>query len=314
MKKPFKIVFLGTPDFAVPSLERLYSDGHKVLCSITQPDRKRGRGGKVSFSPVKEKSLELGINIFQPERIKRNESVEYIRSLEPELLVTCAYGQILPGKLLDIPAFGCINVHASLLPLYRGAAPIQRCILNGDEKTGITTMMTDVGMDTGDILLKKEISLPYDITAGELHDRLMFLGADAISETIEKLASENLPRKKQADEYATYAPMLRKEESVIDWTKDSFSIHNKVRAFDPWPGCFTQFKGKRVRITKSMFSKEVTGKKPGTILETDKEAISTACGQGVLKILGIQFENGKRMDVSMCWHNFSVGELFGKGN
>ena len=313
MKKSFRIIFMGTPEFAVPSLERLCADGHQVICSVTQPDKERGRGKKVSCSPVKEKSIELGVDVFQPERIKAKESVMFIKSLEPDLLVTCAYGQLLPKSILDFPEYGCINVHASLLPKYRGAAPIQRCILNGDAKTGITAMMTDAGMDTGDILLKREIEVPVDMTAGELHDGLMHLGADVISETLKKLSSGTLVREKQDNSAATHAPMLKKEESIVNWNEDSYSIHNKVRAFDPWPGCFTQYKGKRMRITGSSFTRDMSSFDPGTLISIDRKCLGVACGTGVLLISGVQFENGRRMDIESCWHNFNIGEKFGKG-
>jgi methionyl-tRNA formyltransferase len=313
MKKPFRIIFMGTPEFSVPSLERLCSDGHQVICSITQPDKKRGRGKKVTYSPVKEKSIELGLDVYQPEKIKRKETIDFVGSLKPDLLVTCAYGQILPEKLLEIPGYGCINVHSSLLPKYRGAAPIQRCILNGDEKTGITTMMTDAGMDTGDILMQSEVDIPHEMTAGELHDRLMMLGADVLSETLQMLANGKLKRTPQKDADASHAPMLKKEESIVNWLDDSFSIHNKVRAFDPWPGCFTEYNGKRMRITKSTFSRDVSSDAPGTLIYAGRNGLLVACGSGILTISGVQFENGRRMDISDCWHNFTAGEVFGKG-
>jgi len=314
MKKYFRIVYMGTPDFAVPSLERLVSEGHDVICSVTQPDRKRGRGGKVTFCPVKKKALELEIPVFQPERVRKKEAVEYIRSLEPDLLITCAYGQILPESLLETPVYGCINVHASLLPKYRGAAPIQRAILNGDSKTGITTMMTDIGMDTGDILIKEEIELSEDTTAGELHDELMYLGAQVLSKTLRELSNGTLERVKQVDSEATYAPMLKKEESIVDWSEDSFSIHNKVRAFDPWPGCFTEYNGKRMRITKSSYNHDYSGEKPGILMDASAEGLMVGCGTGTILIKGLQFENSRRMDVRDCWHNFEKGNLFGKGD
>jgi len=314
MKKYFRIVYMGTPDFAVPSLERLVSEGHDVICSVTQPDRKRGRGGKVTFCPVKKKALELEIPVFQPERVRKKEAVEYIRSLEPDLLITCAYGQILPESLLETPVYGCINVHASLLPKYRGAAPIQRAILNGDSKTGITTMMTDIGMDTGDILIKEEIELSEDTTAGELHDELMYLGAQVLSKTLRELSNGTLERVKQVDSEATYAPMLKKEESIVDWREDSFSIHNKVRAFDPWPGCFTEYNGKRMRITKSSYNHDYSGEKPGILMDASAEGLRVGCGSGTILIKGLQFENARRMDVRDCWHNFEKGNLFGKGD
>lgn len=311
--KFYKIVFMGTPEFAVPVLERLIADGHEISAVITQPDRKRGRGKAVSFSPIKLTALKHGIIVLQPEKIKNPEFIAKLINISPELLITCAYGQILPKAVLDIPEYGCINVHASLLPLYRGAAPIHRAIMNGEKVTGITTMMTDRGMDTGDILLIAEVEIGENTTSGELHDKLMYMGADLISRTLKDMSDGNIIRIPQNNTKATHAPMLKKEESIIDWKRDSQTIHNKVRALNPWPGCFTSYKGKRLRIIKTGFSKTTDKKEPGLIIKADKDHMEVACGRGHLMIYKLQFENGKAMEISQCWHNIETGIVLGEG-
>lgn len=310
--KYYKIVFMGTPDFAVPVLEKLINDGHEILAVVTQPDRKSGRGKVVSFSAVKQIALENNLKVLQPEKIRKKEVVKELSELNPELFITCAYGQILSQAILDIPKFGCINVHASLLPAYRGAAPIHRAVMNGDKITGITTMMTDRGMDTGDILLKAEVEIGSNTTSGELHDVLMKTGADIISETLLKLGDGNLLRIPQDDSQATHAPMLKKEESIVDWNNDSKSIHNKVRALNPWPGCFTKYLGKRMRIIKSEFSNADHQIPPGTITTISNEKMEIACGTGYLYINELQFANGKPMEISQCWHNMESGVVLGQ--
>lgn len=309
--KPFKIVFMGTPEFAVPSLERLVSDGHGIAAVITQPDRKRGRGGEVSFSPVKKVALKHGIPVLQPERIRNKEYVVKLQRLEPDLLVTCAYGQILSKAVLDIPKYGCINVHASLLPKYRGAAPIQRAVMNGDKITGITTMMTDIGMDTGDILLKSETEITEDMTSGELHDILKESGAVLLSDTLIRLGEGSLERFPQDDSEATYAPMLKKEESIIDWEENSKAIHDKVRALNPWPGCFTTYKGKRMRIIRAGYVEREHSGQPGSISRLDSEMMEITCRTGYLRIYKLQFENKKATNIAQCWHNIDKKAVLG---
>ncbi len=310
--KHFKTVFMGTPDFAVPVLEKLINDGHEILAVVTQPDRKSGRGKAVSFSSVKKIALKNEIKVIQPEKIRKRVVVEELKEFNPELFITCAYGQILSQAILDIPKFGCINVHASLLPKYRGAAPIHRAVMNGDKITGITTMMTDRGMDTGDILLKAEVEIGENTTSGELHDVLMKTGAEIISETLIKLGDGTLTRTPQDEAEATHAPMLKKEESIVDWNSNSKSIHDKVRALNPWPGCFTKYMGKRMRIIKSGFSEAEHQKNPGTITIVDKDKMEIACGTGYLYIYKLQFENGKPMEISQCWHNMKSGIVLGQ--
>ncbi|MFO7611045.1 MAG: methionyl-tRNA formyltransferase [Clostridia bacterium] len=312
MKKLYKIVFMGTPEFAVPSLERLISNGYMVCAVVTQPDKKRGRGGSVSFSPVKTTARSHGIKVIQPEKARDAAFISELSDLQADLFVTCAYGQILPKSILDIPPLGCINVHASLLPAYRGAAPIHRAVMNGDPITGVTTMMTDAGMDTGDILLSAKTEIPEDMTSGKLHDKLKIIGADLLVETIEKLSLGSLKRVPQDDSWASYAPMLRKEEGIIDWNKDSRSIHNKIRALDPWPGCFSTYKGKRMRISSSGYEKGNACGIPGEITTASKDQVVVCCGRGSLCIFEVQFENGKRLHIAECWHNFRTNEVLGR--
>ncbi|MBN2557162.1 MAG: methionyl-tRNA formyltransferase [Clostridia bacterium] len=303
---------MGTPDFAVPSLERLISEGHEVCAVVTQPDKKRGRGGAVSFSPVKSTAVSKGIKVLQPLKARDAAFISELSGLQADFFVTCAYGLILPKAVLDIPPLGCINVHASLLPEYRGAAPIQRAVINGESYTGVTTMMTDAGMDTGDILLSKKIEIPEDMTSGELHDKLKIIGADLLMDTIERLSQDSLARVPQDDSKASYAPMLRKEEGIIDWKSDSRSIHNKIRALDPWPGCFTTYKRKRMRIFSSRYVNGNACGIPGEITAVSKDKVVVCCGRGSLCILGVQFENGRRVHVAECWHNFKTNEVLGR--
>jgi methionyl-tRNA formyltransferase len=251
------------------------------------------------------------IPVLQPERIRNKAYVEKLQRLEPDLFVTCAYGQILSKAVLDIPKYGCINVHASLLPKYRGAAPIQRAVMNGDKITGITTMMTDIGMDTGDILLKSETEITEDMTSGELHDILKESGAGLLSDTLLRLSEGTLERFSQDDSEATHAPMLKKKESIIDWEENSKSIHDKVRALNPWPGCFTTYKEKRMRIIRTDYIEGEHNRQPGSISRLDSEMMEIACGTGSLRIYELQFENKKATDIAKCWHNIDEKAVLG---
>ncbi|MCX7711933.1 MAG: methionyl-tRNA formyltransferase [Clostridia bacterium] len=307
-----RIIFMGTPEFAVPSLDMLVKEGYEVVAVVTQPDKPKGRGNKLAAPPVKEYALEHGIEVLQPVKVRTPEYAEQLRSFKPDLYVTCAYGRILTKEVLDIPPMGCINVHGSLLPKYRGAAPIQWSVINGEKVTGITSMYTDVGMDTGDMLLKKEISLPEDMTAGELHDVLKGVGAEVLKETLVKLKEGTLRRIPQDDSEATLAPIMNKDIGRIDWTRSAAEIHNLVRGTDPWPGAFTFYKGERMRVWKTkVMDKQKQDKKPGTILKVNKEGILTACNQGLIQILEIQFDSSKRMLVEnyICGHAIDEGEV-----
>jgi len=301
---------MGTPSFAVQSLLSLINNKYEIVACITQPDRKRGRGNQVTFSEIKKIALKNDILVLQPDNIKKSIWVEKVKELNPNLFITCAYGQILSKAILDIPKYGCINIHASLLPKYRGASPITRAIINGDKKTGVTTMLTDVGMDTGDILLKKELKIPMDMTLIKLHDQLSILGSELIIDTLEQLNANNLTPIKQNNEEATYAPMLKKEDGIIKWNEDCITIYNKIRGLNPWPGCYTTLLNKRLKIVLASFENITTDKLPGTIIESSKTKISVACKVGVLNILKLKFDNKKEMEVSMCYHNIKIGSVF----
>lgn len=305
---------MGTPEFAIPSLDMLIKEGYDVVAVVTQPDKPKGRGNKMCPPPVKEYAIEHGIEVLQPDKVKTEEFAEKIREINPDLLITAAYGKILPKSVLDIPKYGCINVHGSLLPKYRGAAPIQWSIINGEKVTGITTMYTDVGMDTGDMLLKAEIEITEDMTAGELHDKLSVLGADVLKETLEKLKDGTLERTPQSDAEATYAPMMTKELGCIDWAKSSREIHNLVRGTSPWPGAYTSYCGKKIKIwVTSIVSEEEHDLKAGTILKVGKDGLIVACGIGKLNIKEIQCDGSRRMNVEdyICGHKIDEGEIFG---
>ena len=242
-----KIVFMGTPDFSVPALEEL-AKVHQVAAVVTQQDRPKGRGHKMQYTPVKEKALELNIPVYQPEKVKNPEFVDILREINPDVIVVIAFGQILSKEILDLPKYGCINVHASLLPKYRGAAPIQWAVLDGEEKTGITTMYMEKGLDTGDMIDKAEVVLDEKETAGSLHDKLMVLGADLLLETLKKLEDGTAVRKKQNDEESCYAKMLSKDMGQIDFTKDAKEIECLIRGMNPWPSAYNFYNGKTLKI------------------------------------------------------------------
>jgi methionyl-tRNA formyltransferase len=247
--KLMRLVFLGTPAFAVPTLESLVAAGYDVLSVVTQPDRPSGRGRRLAASPVKEAALRLGLPVYQPERIRRPDAVAVLAGLRPDIMVVVGYGQILPQTVLDIPPHGIINVHASLLPEYRGAAPVQWAIANGATRTGVTTMRIDAGLDTGDMLLKAETEIGPEETALELGARLAAMGAALLIETLERI--ETIAPHKQDAAQATYAPLLKKENGLIDWRQPAQAIHNRVRGFQPWPGAYTRFRGQQLHIWKS---------------------------------------------------------------
>ncbi len=311
-----RIVFMGTPEFAVPSIKMLVENNYNVVAAVTQPDRPKGRGNKITPPPVKVYAEEKGIIVLQPEKIKTGEFFRQLEALKPDLFVTVAYGRILPQDILELPPLGCINVHGSLLPKYRGAAPIQWAIINGDKKTGITTMYTDVGMDTGDMLLKREVEIPMNMTAGELHDCLSIVGADVLKETLECLKNGTLKREKQNEDEATYAPMMKKETGSIDWNKSAFDIHNLVRGTNPWPGAYTKFCGCNLKICKTQLiegNNKVRDCKPGTIIKKDKNGLMVACGDGVINIVEIQPESCRKMTVEeyLCGHKVNEGDVIG---
>ena len=309
-----RIVFMGTPDFAVPCLEVLIKKKHDIAAVVTQPDRGVVRGKKLPSPPVKESAVKAGIPVYQPERIKTVEFVQTLRDLKPDIMIVVAFGQLLSQEILDIPPLGCINVHASLLPKYRGAAPINWCIINGEQVTGVTTMFMDKGMDTGDMILKKEIKIDEDETAGELHDRLKELGASILSETMELLENGTAPRIPQENSEATYAPIMSKSLGRIDWSKNANDIRNLIRGTYPWPGTFSTYNGKVFKIFGAVALKDnAKNENYGCVSQVEKDSITISCGTGSLKILELQFENEKRMNVEayLRGHEIETGAVLG---
>ena len=304
-----KIVFMGTPEFAVPSLKALCENGYEVVGVFTQPDRPKGRGNKVIASPVKQLAVEKGIPVFQPQRI-RKDGVEDLKSLAPDLCVTAAFGQILSQEVLDIPRLGTVNVHASLLPKHRGSAPIAWGILQGDKQAGITTMFTDKGIDTGDMLLKAETPYVKGETAGELTVRMADLGAQLLVETLKKLEDGALVRIPQDHENMTYDPMLTKEMGVIDWTADAADIVNRIHGLNPWPGCSTAIDGGRLKLLRAEVAE---GKgQPGEIIIADpKQGLVIAAGEGAVSVTQLQAPGGKPMNSKdyLRGHPMAVGTV-----
>jgi methionyl-tRNA formyltransferase len=299
-----ELVFLGTPSFAVPTLEAIVAAGHRVLAVFTQPDRPKGRGGELSASPVKQTALRLGLPVYQPERIRRPESVEQLKQLHPEIMVVVGYGQIIPQSIIDIPPKGIVNVHASLLPKYRGAAPIQWAIANGETRTGITTMRIDAGLDTGDMLLKWETGIGPEEDALELGRRLAEAGAQLLVRTL----SENPPPVKQNPDEATLAPILKKEDGLIDWTWPAQKIFNRVRGFLPWPGAYTTFRGQLFHIWKARVSEAPGSGDPGQLIVQKKRLLVTAGQATALEPLEVQVEGRKRLSAEAFLNGVRLNE------
>jgi methionyl-tRNA formyltransferase len=290
------IVFMGTPDFAVPSLKKLIEE-YNVTAVLTQPDKPKGRGKKMAYSPVKEEALKHGITIYQPVKLKEDlELIQTLKDLKPDFMVVVAFGQILTKEVLDIPKYGCVNLHGSLLPMYRGAAPIQWSVINGEKVAGNTTMLMDVGIDTGDMILKDEVEITNNMTSGELHDILMVRGAELLVKSIEGIAGGSIVPEKQPDE-TFYAKMLDKELANINWNMSSRKIHNLVRGLNPWPIAYTDYKGERMKIYETEISEEKTSSKPGTILDVNKSGVKVACKDSVLVVKKVQFPNGKPLTI-----------------
>ena len=299
-----RLVFMGTPDFACPSLQKLIERGEEILAVITQPDRPKGRGQQLTPPPVKALAERHGIKVMQPVRVRVPEFIETVRELNPDLIVVVAFGQILPKALLDIPRYGCINVHASLLPRYRGAAPINWCIINGETETGVTTMQMDVGLDTGDMLIKRTTPIDPDEDSSSLHDRLAVIGAEALASTLDFLLKGILVPKKQDDSLSCYAPMLKKEDGMIDWSRTAQTIKNLVRGMTPWPGAFTFLEGNTLKIYR-VTAAHGSGP-PGMVLQTGKKGIEVACAGGSLIIEELQMEGRKRLKAAEFLAGFTI--------
>lgn len=308
-----KIVYMGTPDFAVAPLEAILKAGHEVTAVVTQPDRQKGRGREVQYSPVKECALSYGIPVLQPLKIKEKDAVEELRKYPADIFVVAAFGQLLSEEILNMPRFGCINIHASLLPAYRGAAPIQWCVINGEEKTGVTIMQMAKGMDTGDILLQKEVVLDEKETGGSLFDRLMETGAELIVEALPKIEAGELIPVVQKEELATYAGKITKDMGNIDFAKSAVIIERLIRGLNPWPSAFTHYKGKILKIWEADVVSECVNAEnpiPGTVIAMDKESFTLATGEGALRIRSLQPEGKKRMSCAefMRGYEVKVGE------
>ncbi len=288
-----RMIFMGTPDFAVPCLQALVDEGHDIGGVFTQPDKPKGRGYTFTPPPIKELALRHGLMVYQPSTLRDGKVQEIIKDLEPELIVAVAYGKILPKEILDIPVRGCINVHGSLLPKYRGAAPIQWTVLNGDSVAGVTTMFMGEGLDTGDMLLKTETPVGENETSGELFERLCHLGADLLIQTINELQKGALRPIPQDESMASYAGMLSKKDSPIDWSKTAQQVHNHVRGLSPWPVANTIYHNKRLKIYQTLVHSGENGK-PGDIKEKNG-AVFVYCGGGAVELVTVQYEGGKKM-------------------
>ena len=292
------IIFMGTPDFAVPCLDKLHQN-YNVTAVITQPDRPKGRGQHLAKSPVKVYAEEHNLPVYQPEKIKTAEFTEKLRQMQPDLIIVVAFGQILSQEILDIPKFGCINVHASLLPRWRGAAPIHWSIIGGDTETGVTTMYMDAGLDTGDMILKAKTVITPEMTTAQLHDALMMQGADLLIETIQSIENGTVSREKQDDSLSCYAKMLNNDNCRIDWKKSAQEVHNLVRGLNSWPIAYTTLNGKKFKIWQTkIVDADTTGKTPGQIIDLTKKGIIVATGNGAMELLQIQPPNKAKMPAS----------------
>ena len=311
-----KLVYMGTPDFAVPPLTALVEAGHEVAAVVTQPDKPKGRGKAVLMTPVKEKALSYGIPVYQPARVKKDEEfLKTLREINPDAIVVAAFGQILPKEILELPKYGCVNIHASLLPKYRGAAPIQWAVIDGEKESGITTMMMDVGLDTGDMLDRTVIPLAEDETGGSLFEKLSRAGGPLILKTLEALENGTAVRTKQPEEGATYAGMLDKSLGNIDWTQSAAKIERLIRGLNPWPSAYTGYKGKTMKLWAADVLKGTFEGVPGEIIKVEKERFLVRTGDGALAVKELQLEGKKRMDAASVLRGFSLeeGEILCQG-
>lgn len=291
------VIFMGTPDFAVPTLQKLYESDHNVVLVVTQPDKPFGRGKKLKKSEVKETAELLGLKIFQPDRIKKQENIDVLKSYNPDVIVVVAYGQLLSKEILTLPKYGCINVHASLLPKLRGAAPLNWAIINGETKTGITTMQMDAGLDTGDMLLKSEVEIDENMNAGELHDILMNKGANLLLETLDKLEKNQLVPQKQDDSLSNYAPMFNNENRRINWSLTAKNIHDLIRGLSPWPAAYFTMDEKTIKVYNSSYTIDASGYEPGYVIKASSEGIFVKAGDGIVILKEIQMPGKNKMSV-----------------
>lgn len=308
-----RIIYMGTPEFAVPVLESLVQSKHEVIAVVTQPDKQKGRGKAVSFPPVKEKALEYNIPVYQPVKAKDPAFMDFLETLKPDCIVVLAFGQILPKRILDMPKYGCINVHASLLPAYRGAAPMQWCIIDGQKETGITIMQMDAGIDTGDMLNRIVVPIAEKETGESLHDKMAVLGGPLLLETLEQAEAGTLKPEKQDDSKSCYAKMLTKELGNIDWNKSAVELERLVRGLNSWPSAYTSFRGKTLKVWEADVVQQNRTSVAGQIVDISGGTICVQTGDGILKLLEVQLEGKKRMkaDAFLNGYRLEVGEILG---
>lgn len=312
-----KIIFMGTPDFSVGPLEALIEAGHEILLVVTQPDKKKGRGKEVQFPPVKECALKHGIEVFQPVKIKTEESVNKLREYDADVFVVVAFGQLLSQEILDMPKYGCVNIHASLLPKYRGAAPIQRVIIDGETETGVTIMQMDIGVDTGDMMLKEAVTIDEKETGETLHDKLSAVGSSLIVKALDLLEKDEIIFEKQDDSLSCYAKMLNKELGHIDWNQSAVEIERLIRGLNSWPSAYTAFQGKTLKLWEADVRNQEDGASqaitPGTVVDVTKEEIVVACGNGMLVLKELQLEGKKRMTTKefLLGRSMEIGTVLG---
>ena len=301
-----RVIVMGTPDFAVVTLEAIIKAGHEVVLAVTQPDKPKGRSGVLQFPPVKECALAHNIEVFQPVKIRMEENVEYLRRYDADIMVVAAFGQILPKSILDMAEYGCINVHASLLPKYRGAAPIQWAIINGEPYTGVTIQRMDVGVDTGDIIAERRIAIAEDETGGSLFDKLAELGAQLCVETMQHIEDKTAAYTPQDETQATHVSMIGKELGNIDWCRSAVEVERLIRGLNPWPSAYTTLDGKTFKIWKAKVAAGTNNCQPGCITNVTKDSIEVQTGKGVLALLEVQLEGKKRMETSAFLRGYNV--------
>ena len=301
-----KVIFMGTPDFSVGTLEALVEAGHEVMLAVTQPDKPKGRGKEMQFTPVKECAIRYNIPVYQPRKVREPECIEELRKYHADIMVVVAFGQILPKEILEMTPYGCVNVHASLLPKYRGAAPIQWSIIDGEAVSGVTTMQMDEGLDTGDMLLKTEVVITEKETGGSLHDKLSEAGARLCVETLKGLEAHTITPLPQGETTTSYAKMLTKELGNIDWTQSAEAIERLIRGLTPWPSAYSNWNGKVMKIWDAKVSNEESGKEPGTIIKVEKDAFLVQTGKGALQISELQIPGKKRMDAGAFLRGYQV--------
>ncbi|MCT4687366.1 methionyl-tRNA formyltransferase [Vallitalea sp.] len=309
-----KVVFMGTPDFSVPTLQELINSEHEVVAVVTKPDKPKGRGNKVLFTPIKEVAISNDIDVYQPQKLSEKDFVEAMEHINPDVIVVIAFGKILPKRILDLPKYGCINVHASLLPKYRGAGPIQWSIINGEAETGITTMYMDVGLDTGDMLLKEAVKIEDTDTGGSLHDKLSNIGAKLLIKTLKEVQNNTINRVKQNSDESTYAPMLEKSLGNINWENEAYKIELLIRGLNPWPSAYTYLGNKILKIWAGKIIEHSYDGKHGEIVDILKDGFIVKCKKQCILIKEVQLQGKKRMsaDAFLRGYKLEVGEILGR--